>query len=71
MMNKFSGKRNGNMGYQKSPAVPSGSFRRNGGFTGGSGGSGGSKGAGGSGGSGGESFKLITIFYILFEVIRI
>lgn len=68
MMNKFSGKKNGNMGYQKSPAVPSSSFRKNGGFggtggSGGYGGFGGSKGVGASGGSGGLSLKLITMFF--------
>lgn len=59
MFNKFSGKRNGNMGYQKSPTGLGSSFKKNGGFggTGGYGGFGGSKGAGCSGGSGGLSVK--------------
>ena len=61
MFNKFSGKKIGNMGYQKSPTVPGGGFRKNGGFggTGGYGAFGGSKGAGGSGGSGGLTIILI------------
>ena len=60
MLNKFSGKRNVNMGYQKSPTLPGSSFRKNGSF-GGNGGSvafGGSKGAGGSGGSGGVAYII-------------
>lgn len=53
-MNRFAGKKNGNMGYQKSPSLPSSSFRKNGGF-GGSGGFGGPGGFGGSKGHGSAS----------------
>ena len=52
MMNNFASKKNGNMGYQKSPSLPSSSYRKNGNF-GGSRGFAGSMGAGGSCGSGG------------------
>ncbi|KAL6513803.1 hypothetical protein OROMI_034502 [Orobanche minor] len=52
-MNRFPVKKNGNMGYQKSPSSSGGSFRKSGIF-GGSGGFGGSKGFGGAGGSGGN-----------------
>ena len=54
IMNIFTGKKNGNMGYQKSPSIPGSSLRKNGGF-GGSGGFGGPGGFGGSKGHGSAS----------------